>query len=217
MHGVTAHATNNVWAVGEFDAPGGNQQTLFLRWNGTAWEQVPGENTGPNGVQFFLSAVSAIGASDIWAVGNNSHTLAERWNGSSWSIVATPNAGVGENILNGVSGSASNDVWEVGYYAFGTWKRTLVEHWNGVDWSIVSSPNTDNRLNVLSGVAAISRSNAWAVGNATSGNALDQTTLTLHWDGIAWSIVPSPSPGTLGLNAPARGGRKLAWRCLGRR
>jgi len=200
LWGVTALASDNVWAVGEFNATGGHQQTLFLRWNGTAWVQVPGDNTGPNGVQFFLRAVSALSGSDIWAVGNNSHTLAEHWNGTTWSIVPTPNAGVGDNIPNSVSASASTDVWEVGYYSFGTWKRTLIEHWNGTDWSIVPSPNTDNRLNVLNGVAAISPSNAWAVGNASSGNAPDQITLILHLDGTAWSIIPSPSPGTAGLN-----------------
>ena len=200
LRGVTALGANNVWAVGEFNAPGGNQRTLFLRWNGTAWVQVPGDNTGPNGVQFFVSAVSAISGSDIWAVGNNSHTLAEHWNGSTWSIVSTPNAGVGDNILNSVSGSASNDVWEVGYYAFGTWKRTLIEHWNGTQWTIIPSPNPNNRLNELNGVVAISSSDAWAVGNTYSGNGPDQTTLTLHWDGTSWSIVPSPSPGSGGQN-----------------
>jgi hypothetical protein len=201
LYGVTALATGEIWAVGDFNATGGNQRTLFLRWNGSAWAQVAGDNTGPNGVQFFLRAVSAISASDIWAVGDNSHTLAEHWNGTNWSIASTLNNGIGDNILNGVSGSGSNDVWEVGYYAFGTWKQTLIEHWNGIEWSIVPSPNTNNRLNELNGVVAISATNAWAVGSASSGNALDQITLTLHWDGTAWSIVPSPSPGTLGLNS----------------
>ena len=119
--GVTALATNNVWAVGNFNATGGNQQTLILKWNGTAWVQVAGDNSGPIGAQFTLSAVSAISGSDIWAVGDNSHTLAEYWNATRWSIVSSPNAGTGDNFLNGVSGSASNDVWEVGYYTFGTW------------------------------------------------------------------------------------------------
>ncbi len=200
LWGVTALATDNVWAVGEFNATVGNQQTLFLQWNGTAWTQMPGDNTGPNGVQFFLRAASASGANNIWAVGNNSHTLAEHWNGTNWSIASTPNAGIGDNILNAVSGATSNDVWEVGYYAFGTWKRSLIEHWNGTEWSIIPSPNTNNRLNELNGVAAISASDAWAVGSASSGNALDQITLTLRWDGTTWNIIPSPSPGTLGLN-----------------
>jgi hypothetical protein len=200
LHGVTALATNDVWAVGEFNAPGGNQRTLFLRWNGTTWEQFQGDNTGPNGVQFFTNAVSAINGSDIWAVGTNSHTLAEHWNGTSWSMASTPNAGTGDNILNAVSGTASTDVWEVGYYQFGTWKQTLIEHWNGANWSIVPSPNPNNRLNELHGVVAISPSNAWAVGSSSSGNVPDQTTLILHWDGMDWSIIPSPSPGSGGQN-----------------
>jgi hypothetical protein len=199
--GVTALATNNVWAVGNFNATGGNQQTLIMKWNGTAWVQVAGDNSGPSGLQFTLSAVSAISGSDIWAVGDNSHTLAEHWNGTRWSIVASPNAGTGDNVLNGVSGSASNNVWEVGYYTFGTEKRTLIERWNGTRWSIVLSPNSKKRTNILNGVVTISPSNVWAVGSADSGNALDQITLILHWDGTRWKQVPSPSPGTQGLNA----------------
>ena len=199
LWGVGAVASNEIWAVGDFIAPGGDGQTLILKWTGTAWVQVPGDNTGPIGLGFSLKAVSAIGGSDVWSVGTNSHTLAEHWNGSSWTIAPSPNAGVGNNILNGVSGSASTDVWEVGYYWFGTENRTLIEHWDGADWSIVPSPNTNKRLNVLNGVDTISPSNTWAVGYATSGG-LDQTTLVLHWDGTAWSIIPSPSPGTFGLN-----------------
>ena len=199
LWGVGAVASNEVWAVGEFIAPGGDGDTLILKWNGTAWAQVPGDNTGPIGLSFSLKAVGAIGGSDVWSVGTNSHTLAEHWNGTSWTITPSPNTGVSDNVLNGVSGNASSDVWQVGFYTFGTEKRTLIEHWDGAEWSIVPSPNTNKRLNVLNGVDTISPSNTWAVGYATSGG-IDQTTLVLHWDGTAWSIVPSPSPGTFGLN-----------------
>ena len=199
LWGVTATATNNVWAVGDFKA-GDTGEVLLLKWNGTAWVQVSGDNTGPSGLSFSLKAASAISGSDIWSVGSNSHTLAEHWNATQWSIVSSPNTGVSDNILNGVSGSASTEVWEIGYYSFGLEKRTLIEHWDGAAWSIVPSPNTNKRLNVLNGVAAVSSSNVWAVGNATSGVRLDQTTLVLHWDGTAWSIIPSASPGSLGLN-----------------
>src|SRR4030095_6035222 len=95
--------------------------------------------------------------------------------------------GIGDNVLNSVSGSASTDVWGVGYYTFEIEKRTLVEHWNGSEWSIVPSPNTDKRINVLNGMVAISPSNVWAVGSATS-DGLEQTTLILQ------------CPGTAGLN-----------------
>jgi hypothetical protein len=199
LWGVTALETNNVWAVGDFNAGDDGQKSLFLQWNGTAWVQIPGDDSGPTGLGFSVKAVSAISVSDIWSVGSNSHTLAQHWNGTAWSIASTPNTGIGDNVLNSVSGSASTDVWEAGYYTFGIEKRTLVEHWNGSEWSIVPSPNTDKRINVLNGMAAISPSNVWAVGSATSGG-LDQTTLILQWDGTAWNIIPSPSPGTAGLN-----------------
>jgi hypothetical protein len=41
-------------------------------------------------------------------------------------------------------------------------------------------------------VAATSATNAWAVGISSTPTA-DQT-LILHWDGAAWTQVPSPSP-----------------------
>jgi hypothetical protein len=193
---VTAFDANNVWAVGDFNAPGGHGQVLLLKWNGSGWMHIPGDNTGPDGQHFTLKAASPISQNDIWSVGTNSHALAEHWDGSQWSIVSAPNAGTGSNIPNAVSGTSSTDVWAVGYYWFGTENRTLIEHWDGAAWSIVPSPNTNKRLNALNGVVAISPADAWAVGGATSGQAPDQTTLILHWDGTSWSIVPSPSPGT---------------------
>ncbi|OGO31336.1 MAG: hypothetical protein A2136_06415, partial [Chloroflexi bacterium RBG_16_54_11] len=196
LWGVTAFDENNVWAVGDFNTAGGHGQVLLLKWDGSAWAVVPGDNTGPDGVQFTLRAASAVSQNDVWSVGTNSHALAEHWNGSQWSIVSAPNAGVGDNIINGVSGTSSNDVWEVGYYWFGTENRTLIEHWDGAAWSIVASPNEFKRLNALNGVEALYPSDAWAVGAASSGQANDQTTLVLHWDGTSWTIIPSPSPGS---------------------
>jgi hypothetical protein len=43
-------------------------------------------------------------------------------------------------------------------------------------------------------VAATSATNVWAVGFSSTPTA-DQT-LILHWDGAAWTQVPSPSPGS---------------------
>src|SRR5919204_2427560 len=46
----------------------------------------------------------------------------------------------------------------------------------------------------LTAISAASRSDIWAVG--TTGPEASQRTLTAHWDGIRWQIVPSPSPPT---------------------
>ena len=52
------------------------------------------------------------------------------------------------------------------------------------------SPGFTNELNA---VAVLSPCNAWAVG--FSGDDNHGKTLIEHWDGAAWTVVPSPSPG----------------------
>ncbi len=59
-------------------------------------------------------------------------------------------------------------------------------------WNMVPSPNpTGGGQNVLNAVAGVSPSGAWAVGQ---GQILS---LAEHWDGTAWSIVPSPNLPTM--------------------
>ncbi|MCU1428399.1 MAG: hypothetical protein JWL83_2399 [Actinomycetia bacterium] len=56
-------------------------------------------------------------------------------------------------------------------------------------WTIVASPSPpDGSGSSLLGVSCNSATNCFAVGNS------DRTTLVEHWDGAAWSIVPSPNP-----------------------
>lgn len=64
-------------------------------------------------------------------------------------------------------------------------------------WRLVNSPfpTANNAQNTLNGVAAFGSRDVWAVGGTLSNFSSDQT-LALHWDGTAWSIVPSPNPST---------------------
>ena len=74
----------------------------------------------------------------------------------------------------------------------------LVEHWNGSTWSVVASPVTGTS-DFVAGIAAVSASDIWAVGYYRT--SLDPYgpyfTLIEHWNGSAWSIVTSPSPGSM--------------------
>src|SRR5207253_7329855 len=104
------------------------------------------------------------------------------------------------NNLTAVSGSG-NDVWAVGYYYTGpggVW-RTLTLHWNGSAWSQVASPNVGSSDNSLNGVTG-SGNDVWAVGYYATfaGGYLVSRSLTLHWNGSAWSVVQSPNPGFWG-------------------
>jgi hypothetical protein len=124
--------------------------------------------------------------------------------GAAWSIVSSPNtSATQENVLSGVTCTSASDCWAVGYVYSSFFPpqgaQTLVAHWNGAAWSIVTSPNTSTTQdNYLSGVTCTSASDCWAVGDYVifSGNGFYYQTLVEHWNGAAWSIVPSPNATT---------------------
>jgi hypothetical protein len=62
--------------------------------------------------------------------------------------------------------------------------------WDGATWNIVQTPNPGTELNHLNSVAALSTNDVWAVGLSTNTFGASQT-LVIHWDGTAWSEVPS--------------------------
>jgi len=65
-------------------------------------------------------------------------------------------------------------------------------------WTQVTSPNIGSSDNVLHSVAANSATDIWAVGDfAPDSNPNITQTLVNHFDGTAWSVVPSPNVGTL--------------------
>jgi hypothetical protein len=59
------------------------------------------------------------------------------------------------------------------------------------EWKIVPAPAIAGSVD-LTGVVAFGPDDAWAVGYAAQGEFIE--TVTLHWDGTAWSRVPSPNP-----------------------
>ncbi len=76
-------------------------------------------------------------------------------------------------------------------------------------WQVASSPSL-GPSDVFLGVAEVSSSDVWAVGYHY-GNP--NATLVEHWDGSAWSIVPSPNVGTESneLNGVAAVGHNDVW------
>src|SRR5437660_1014477 len=63
-------------------------------------------------------------------------------------------------------------------------------------WSVVKSPSPGSNVNVLTAVAAVSATDAWAVGYYINSDMIFQR-LIERWDGTQWSVVQSPSPGSL--------------------
>jgi hypothetical protein len=114
-----------------------------------------------------------------------------------WNVISSPNSGLSSR-LNAVTGSG-NDVWAVGYSGDGNRSVTLTLHWDGNAWSVVPSPNVAGDSNFLYGVSG-SGNDVWAVGSYFTFDQGFHVTrsLTLHWNGSAWSVAPSPNPGFWG-------------------
>jgi len=143
------------------------------------------------------------GASGVTSVANSFVSENALPTGSSvspaaaWHIVPTLTLTQQRSYLNSVAVTRGSytTAWAVGYY-FGAngVPQTLIEHTNGLFWRIVPSPNSGSNRNYLNSVTSNSSSDAWAVGFYWDANNV-QRTLTEHWDGSQWTIVPSPNNG----------------------
>jgi hypothetical protein len=117
---VAPVSASSAWAVGD-EFTGGVPQPLIERWDGTEWKSVHAPSPSLS-VPAELTGVTAVSASDAWAVGDYgssgaTHTLIEHWNGKAWHRVPSPSPGISA-VLRGVASSGTS-IWAVGHYGFG--------------------------------------------------------------------------------------------------
>jgi hypothetical protein len=169
---------------------------------GSQFTVVP--SPSPSSAGTWLEDVSALSATDAWAVGSMEDltvqfkTVIQHWNGTAWSTVTSPNPGTScglnaGNQLYGVGAVSSSDVWAVGSFFNCSLYKTLAVHWDGTRWSKVATPNPGrNNYNELFSVSGTSRTDVWAVGYFYANGEAPQP-LALHWNGTSWAHVPAPS------------------------
>jgi hypothetical protein len=204
LEAITVISANDVWAVGSYrDQLNNFTRTLTLHWDGDQWEYVPSPNVEQcQSCVNRLLGVAAVSGNNVWAVGqvvkqgivpSYIHALLQHWNGTQWSVVPYPPIDLPAHELHSVAAIADDDIWAVGYRRLenNTVHSTLTLHWNGTQWQQVPSPNASNStINHLYDVVAPSTNDVWAVGQSVPNHAM--APLVEHWDGIQWSIAPSP-------------------------
>lgn len=192
---VSADSSTDAWAVGYITNPGGNSaSTLTVHWNGKQWTRVPSPSPA-SGNGSLLSSVASVSPTDAWAVGfstgNDFSTtvmFALHWDGTRWTQAALPNVGPPSTRLTSVSAVSANDVWAIGSSQA---NADLVLHWDGKRWMHVLGPRPPG----ATAISATSASDAWAVGCLFNG--VKSFTDTQHWNGTAWTRLPSPNPGQI--------------------
>jgi hypothetical protein len=211
LNAVSASSANDAWAVGYQGTQRYQWRMLALHWNGTAWSANSPTDFGPFDAR--LVGVADLGPNNAFAIGDSSSLATgaiEHWNGSTWARATLPDpdpASPGHpTTLVAISADSPSDAWAVGTYlkdVNGTLvAETYTLHWNGSAWSVVYMPlepptSPSQATFVLNGITALSPSDVWAVGESgpnVNSNGAAAATLTEHWNGSAWSVVPSPSP-----------------------
>jgi hypothetical protein len=210
--GVADISPADAFAVGDNSSiPRGH----LAHWNGTTWSSVtvplpPDANTNTT-----LDAISADGPDDVWAVGTFLNSVTEHFqnftihfNGTAWAVVPMPVSGT----FDAIKANSPTDVWAVGDVGSGN-PVTAIAHFNGTTWSAVPSPSPGQRANLTGVTTSNAANNVWAVGSFTPAGTINPQTLTLNWNGTAWSVVASPNPASFdGLNAVATNpGAAIVW------
>ncbi len=181
--GVAAPSASNAWAVGYTTKPdGSDRRPLLLHWNGRAWSQVAVRGV-PEGQ---LTAVTAVSATDVWAVGTNccsgpGGVVILHWNGKTWSQVtanlSTPGF-MGESVA-----ATAHDVWVAAYNG----SASDFLHLTGGRWYVV--PASLPQFYDVTSVAVVSPSQAWASGLFGS---TFQYSFLMRWNGSVWKRVADP-------------------------
>ena len=97
--------------------------------------------------------------------------------------------GIG-SALRSVKCTSNTSCVAVGYTGKG---KGLIERWDGSTWTIVPSPTRSGNSG-LSSVKCVTASDCVAVGGQSIQRQFPGPRLIEHWNGITWSIVPSPAP-----------------------
>jgi hypothetical protein len=210
---VSASGPHDVWAVGV------QVQPFAVHWNGARWTRVRLAPREPSRRPYRFWDIAAISPADAWLLGQaNRQPVVEHWDGERWARVPTPAVPTGLNgsALHGLAVVSATDVWAVGsQYGYQESERgCLVEHWDGTRWSLVDCPAPEDAYRAwLNAATVVAPDDIWAVGAWTErqkGTVRGETrTLVVHWDGVAWSLMPAPDQAPLLRTLAARSGSDI--------
>ncbi len=206
LYSVWGSGAADVFAVGSDPLGANGYDGVILHFDGSTWSPMPGPGvaTADGTVQVSFYSVWGSSGANVFAVGEASgglgRALVARYDGAGWAEMPLPSPD--NRVLTDVTGTSSEDVYAVGYFApsFGLRRaappsanlRTSAEgfivHYDGTLWSEV--------LPLTAGVAfnaiwASAPNDVFAAGSANDVAAV------YHYDGASWSPMTVPLVGPL--------------------
>ena len=196
LDSVSASSANDAWAVGFTEIGHLDFGTLIEHWDGSAWTATSVDAITGSAAR--LTGVADLGPKNAWAVGEGSTGgLAEHWNGSTWTVVPLPDSAFTPANGHPISATSARNIWLVGT-TLNSSGTPIPEslHFDGTTWTVVPVALPNATTSALNAVTAISAKNVWAAGEDNANEAATGgSTLVEHWNGTAWRIFKSPTPG----------------------
>ena len=195
---------DDLWAVGSTKDWRLPTRTLAERLTPEGWRVVPTPNR--NARDNMYMGVEYVSQTEVWAVGvaetkdGGSRNLIARWDGHWWRAITAPTTGRASDSLLAVDSapspdaSAPTEAWAVGVSTnlSGGNARGFVLHHDGTAWARQELPALEDPFE-LRAVAAFSRTDVWVAGILDPYGS--PQTLVMRYDGLQWSVVPTPNPG----------------------
>src|SRR4051794_9013350 len=175
LQAAAATSSGDVWAVGaRINAGHFYQRPLVIHWNGARWTTLPAPSAPGCTGHSYLTAVTALSATQAWATGwcGSGGSTAERgfvlqWDGTSRTLMTViPQRIAPESETYGIAATGPRNIWVVGYYrpAASSTSAALTYHFDGQAWSLVDGPSTSD---ALAGIT-LGGSGLWVVGEGSS-------------------------------------------------
>jgi hypothetical protein len=214
---VSCTSAQHCTAVGSVGPLGSLGVPLVERFDGSSWKvqrvSLPARITGAEDYRGAglgsiscpaVSACMAVGFYETFTTnGRVTTTFVEGWNGHNWSFTALPSHNEVSSGPVSVSCTSATACTVVGTFDNadpwtpqpGPPPQAFAERWNGTSWSAqtLSSP-LGAQETALSAVSCPGAQTCIAVGWSKGSTTGSVHTLVERWDGISWSVEPSPDP-----------------------
>jgi hypothetical protein len=189
---VATISKNDVWAVGTTFTNVGftASRALVEHFDGRNWTVVPLPGTAGTD----LETVTAVSATDVWAVGS-SRTL--HWDGRAWSVTTNPSNLLIRKVEHGHGGLVMALGVNLVSQQFEVLTRTA-NTWQPISTPTpplpASGPPCDGGL-LINGLTVLTTSDLWVAGGTTKGGNFPTNgcPYAAHWNGSSWTTYTPPN------------------------
>jgi Secretion system C-terminal sorting domain len=181
MGTICSDAAGNIYVAGQFINASG--KCYVPKWNGTAWVELVGLNTGTNNPLF---SVCSDTVGNIYAAGDFTNTMGKyylaKWDGSTWSELGGLNALAADDPISVVRSDKQGNLYAIGSFTDSSGNPCVIK-WNGNSWTQLPGFAGTAYWKGISAICTDNAGNLYATGGFTNSTG---NYYVAKWAGSAW-------------------------------